>query len=202
LKKNINQKQAACMQDELLGVADLIDDTNKQLDRWCGPVADIVAESGMIHLVGSGPCFGAAQFGASKFTEAAGLAATAQDVDSWWHVCRFTIPANLPLFVIAAPGRSDACAEQLASAAQQLGRTIIAVADARHETLLGYAAFPLPVVGRVREEFSPLLYHLFANHVACYAAQRLGRLLFQSNPSNFVKPISKDATGHFQHHRH
>jgi len=37
------------------------------------------------------------------------------------------------------------------------------------------------VHGEVREEFSPLLYPLFANYVASYLAARLGRSLFQSD---------------------
>ncbi len=45
--------------------------------------------------------------------------------------------------------------------------------------LFSYAV--LPVQGEVREEFSPLLYPLFANYVASYLAARLGRSLFQSD---------------------
>jgi glucosamine--fructose-6-phosphate aminotransferase (isomerizing) len=39
----------------------------------------------------------------------------------------------------------------------------------------------LPVRGSVREEFSPLLYHVFAGYTACYLAGELGRMPFQAD---------------------
>jgi len=50
-----------------------------------------------------------------------------------------------------------------------------------------YAVFP--VQGAVREEFSPLLYPLFANYVASYVAARLGRSLFQSDRPSRIAPV-------------
>ena len=45
--------------------------------------------------------------------------------------------------------------------------------------------------GEVREEFSLLLYHLFANYVASYVAARLGRALFQSDRPELLQLVNE-----------
>ena len=45
--------------------------------------------------------------------------------------------------------------------------------------------------GEVREEFSPLLYHLFADYVASYVAERLGRSLFQSDRPALLQSVNE-----------
>jgi len=49
----------------------------------------------------------------------------------------------------------------------------------------------LPVHGAVREEFSPVLYHLFANYVASYVTARLGRALFQSDRPELLQSVDE-----------
>lgn len=46
--------------------------------------------------------------------------------------------------------------------------------------ITAYASAELPVRGGVREEFSLLLFHVFADYVASYLAERLGRMPFQA----------------------
>jgi hypothetical protein len=47
------------------------------------------------------------------------------------------------------------------------------------------------VYGEVREEFSPLLYHLFASYVAAYVAERLGRCLFQGDRPELLRSMNE-----------
>jgi hypothetical protein len=47
------------------------------------------------------------------------------------------------------------------------------------------------VQGEVREEFSPLLYHLFASYVASYLAARLGRSLFQGDRPALLQSVDE-----------
>ena len=42
-----------------------------------------------------------------------------------------------------------------------------------------------------REEFLPLLYHLFAGYVASYAAERLGRALFQTDRPELLQSVNE-----------
>ncbi len=132
-------------------------------------------------MVGSGPSYGTALFSAAKVVEAAGILAIGQDLEEWWHIERFAYPVDMPVFVIAPPGRSYWRAGDLAATAHALGRRVIAVTHKDDTEVTRHAHTVLPVQGQVREEFSPLLYHLFANYVAFYIAARLGRSLFQSD---------------------
>ncbi len=49
----------------------------------------------------------------------------------------------------------------------------------------------LPVHGEVREEFSPLLYHLFASYVAAHIAARLGRCPFQGDRPELLRSVNE-----------
>lgn len=57
--------------------------------------------------------------------------------------------------------------------------------------VIRHAHAVLPVHGVVREEFSPLLYHLFAAYVASYVAERLGRSLFQSDRPDLLRSVNE-----------
>jgi glucosamine--fructose-6-phosphate aminotransferase (isomerizing) len=132
-------------------------------------------------MLGSGPSYGTALFAAAKIVEGAGVLAAGQDIEEWWHVERFAHPLDMPLFIIAPLGRSHRRAVEQAEAAGGLGRRIVAVACHDDISMHRHARMVLPVHGDVREEFSPLLYHLHASHVAAHIAGRLGRLPFLGN---------------------
>jgi glucosamine--fructose-6-phosphate aminotransferase (isomerizing) len=173
---------------ELFGSADAIDATNERLEGPSDEIAEMVADAPPPIMVASGPSYGAACFGAAKWIEATGRLALGRSLEAWWHVERFAGPADAPLFVLAVPERAHPAA-RLAQAARQLGRRVIAISHEADAEVVPHAVARLPVCGQLREEFSPLLYHLFAGHVAFRAALRLGRSLLQENPPDSVKPI-------------
>lgn len=131
--------------------------------------------------VGSGPSYGTAMFNAAKVVEAAGLFAVGQDLEEWWHVERFCYPDDMPVFLIAPPGRSYGRAVALAKTAKAIGHRLVAFVEEGDQEIPPLADFVVPVVGQVREEFSPLVYHLAANFIASYWAENLGRMLFHSD---------------------
>jgi glutamine---fructose-6-phosphate transaminase (isomerizing) len=188
--KAIAPCSAMALRGELIGLADSIESTNIQIKEPSRKVADLIAEAAGALFVGSGPNFGTARFGAAKVVEASGKLAFGQDLEGWWHVERFACPMDLPLFVIAAPGQSHSRAVEVVAAARELGRRVIAVSHLDDADVSRHVDVRLPVYGQVREEFSPLLYHLFASHVAASVGELMGRSPFQSNPENFVKPTS------------
>ncbi|WP_064458740.1 SIS domain-containing protein [Streptomyces hygroscopicus] len=175
---------AASLRRELSGLADTMDATTKAIKERCARLAEVIAKAPVVTMVGSGPNHGTAQYGAAKLAEAAGVFAAGQDLEEWSHVERFAYPVDMPVFVIAPPGRSQQRAARLAEQAFRLGRHVIAVIDGNETDLIAHADAVLPVHGTVREEFSPLLYHLFAGYTASYTAQRLERLPFQADRSS------------------
>jgi glucosamine--fructose-6-phosphate aminotransferase (isomerizing) len=97
----------------------------------------------------------------------------------------------MPVFVIAPPGRSHWRAGDLAATARGLGRRVITVTHKDDTAVTRHAYAVLPVQGEVREEFSPVLYHLFASYVASYVAARLGRSLFQSDRPELLQSVDE-----------
>ncbi len=173
---------ADAVRHELAALAGVLDATGHALAERGGEVAEVVAGAAATMVLGSGPSYGTALFGAAKLVEAAGFLAVGQDLEEWWHVERFCRPFDMPLFVIAPPGRSHRRAADLAARASALGRRVVAVAHEADAEVARHAAWTLPVPGEMREELSPLAYHLFASHVAAGVAKRLGRLSFQAGP--------------------
>jgi glucosamine--fructose-6-phosphate aminotransferase (isomerizing) len=185
------QEAADGLRQELAAVADVVEATTDAIKGRCREVADMIAETPALVMVGSGPSYGTALFSAAKVIEAAGIFALGQDLEEWWHVERFAYPVEMPVFVIAPPGRSHWRAGDLAATARALGRRVIAVTHKDDDEVTRHAHAVVPVQGEVREEFSPLLYHLFASYVASYVATRLGRSLFQSDRPQLLQSVNE-----------
>ena len=180
--------EADALRPELLALAEVVDATGRAIEGRSREVADLVAGARAMMTVGSGPSYGTALFGAAKLVEAAGVLAVGQDLEEWWHLERFALPADMPLFVIAPPGRSHWRAGDLAATARGLGRRVIAVTHSDDTDVTRHANAVLPVHGEVREELSPLVYHLFAGHVAAHVARLLGRVPFQAGRPFLTPP--------------
>ncbi len=75
-----------------------------------------------ITFLGSGPTYGSAMFAAAKLIEAAGWPAWAQDTEEWAHLEYFADPAQLPVWLLSAGGRAADREQELARAAERIGR--------------------------------------------------------------------------------
>jgi len=167
---------------EILALADRIEATSHAAAQHCPALVKTIAHAPAMTLLGSGPSHGTALFAAAKIIEAASIFAVGQDLEEWSHVERFARPYTMPLFLIAPPGPTHPRAVQVARHARSLGRYVIAVTTADDDDLTMHAHTVLPVHGHPREEFSPLLYGLFAAHLAGGLAQHLKRQPFQDTP--------------------
>ena len=191
MQNKYGQPEANGLRQELIRLADDVDATNAAIKGRCREVADMIADTSSLVMAGSGPSYGTALFSAAKMIEAAGIFAMGQDLEEWWHVERFAYPIDMPVFVIAPPGRSHWRAGDLAATARGLGRRVIAVTHKDDTEVSRHAQVVLPVYGETREEFSPLVYHLFASYVASYAAERLGRSLFQTDRPELLRSLNE-----------
>ncbi|MGH3898511.1 MAG: SIS domain-containing protein [Pseudonocardiaceae bacterium] len=179
-RSRYGQVEAESLRAEIVGLADAVADTTHAIKERCHDLAVSIADAPTVVMLGSGPNHGTALFAAAKVIEASGIPAIAQELEQWWHIERFASPFDMPVFVIAPPGRSHWRAVQLAARAAGLGRRVVAVAHRDDTETTRDASAVLPVLGEVREEFSPFLYHLFAGYLGSYLAETLGRSLFQS----------------------
>ncbi len=179
-----HQEEANALRKEIAGLADACEKTAQGVDALVREAALDIKDAPFVMFVGSGPSFGTAMFSAAKLVEAAGTMAFAQDLEEWWHVERFTYPTNSPVFIIAPPGRGYWRAVEMAKTARDLGRCIYAVVNEGDQELSALADHVLPVAGDLREEFTPLVYHIPATLLASYLAEAHGRMLFMTdNPA-------------------
>ena len=185
------QEETDRLRQELIALADVVDATTNAIQAGCREVADLIAASPIVVMLGSGPSYGTALYSAAKLVEAAGVFTLGQDLEEWWHVERFAYPVDMPVFVIAPPGRSHWRAQSVAATARGLGRRVIAVTHKDDTEVTRHAHMVLPVQGEVREEFSPLLYPLFASYVAAHVAERLGRCPFQSDRPELLRSVNE-----------
>lgn len=115
--------------------------------------ANVVAMASGGVILGSGPCRGAAEYGAAKVMEAAGVHYRAQDVEEWAHLEYFVEPADMPTWLLTASGRSSTREAEIEVAAQAVGRRLqvtrwlggAAWSSAEREALAPFGLWPAPV---------------------------------------------------------
>ena len=76
-------------------------------------------------FVGSGYAYGSALFGAAKVMETAGEFVGAQDVEEWAHLEYFCDPANTPMWLLGAEGRSFSREGEILIAADAIERDVL-----------------------------------------------------------------------------
>ncbi len=181
IKDRYHQGVANAMRRELADLSEVMTATIAAAEEPARATADAFSDAPVMAFVGSGPSYGTALFAAAKVVEAAGILAVGQDLEEWSHVERFASPRDMPTFVIAPPGRSHWRAVELAKMAKDLGRRVTAIVRDGDDEVAQHADWVLPVVGDVREEFTPLVYHIGADLFASFLAERLGRRPFQAD---------------------
>jgi glucosamine--fructose-6-phosphate aminotransferase (isomerizing) len=103
----------------------------------CAQAADRWSGHRNADLLGSGPCLGSAQFAAAKLVEAAGIHASAQDIEEFHHLNYFVDqPAEIPTIVFTAADAAAASrTQELTGTLEDLGRPTLLIKDAATETL-------------------------------------------------------------------
>ncbi|MCD0451620.1 SIS domain-containing protein [Actinocorallia sp. API 0066] len=166
---------------ELRALPDEVERTAAAVETPCGELAaKLVAARpdgpGPLAVTGTGPALGTAKYAAAKVVEACGVAAFGQDLEEWWHVERHARPGDAPLVVLAPRGRAAGRAAELARGAVALGRPVVVVGP--HDAGTPPGSVLLPVLGAPREEWTPLLHHVFAGFLGARLALELGRVPF------------------------
>jgi glucosamine--fructose-6-phosphate aminotransferase (isomerizing) len=190
IKDRYHQSEANAMRQELSDLANVVEATTRAVEQPAHRAAAAYKDAQSMMWLGSGPSYGTAIFSAAKVVEASAVFAVGQDLEEWWHVERFAFPKDMPTFIIAPPGRSYWRAKDLAKVARPMGRRIAAVVKDDDQEIAPLAEFVLPVAGEVREEFSPLVYHIAADLFASYLTENLGRKLFQSDNPAFRQIVA------------
>ena len=169
--ERLTQDEANALRQELKGTADAIEATIEACNARARELAEAVAEQKSFVFVGDGPNLATAYFGAAKLIEAAGRHAMGQDTEEWAHLQYFVnVDTDTATFVTSPGGRGHGRAAELVEPMNRIGRTLIAVVPEGDDAIAPHADWVLPVVGNVREIFTPMVYavagELFAAHLS------------------------------------
>jgi glucosamine--fructose-6-phosphate aminotransferase (isomerizing) len=125
-----------------------------------------------VDLLGSGPAFAAAAYGAAKLIEASGVHAMATDIEEFFHLNYFMAePSSLPTVVFAPSTSASASrATELLTVLVELGRPVLWVSDAPAERATAFSV-TLPVIEAL---LLPLLAMVPAVLLAAAWADRTG----------------------------
>jgi glucosamine--fructose-6-phosphate aminotransferase (isomerizing) len=174
VRGHLTTVEADRLRQELWALADIAEAT---IDRCESPAAEIAAgwsQSVEVVYVGAGPLYGTAMLSAAKMIEASGTPAMAQETEEWGHIQFFAEPAATPTILLDADGFSTGRAAEIAQAAAAIGRQVIVIAGISDQSLSAYASIVLPIAGKVRECFAPLVYFLPGALLAASMAQAVG----------------------------
>ncbi|MBX3061923.1 MAG: SIS domain-containing protein [Anaerolineae bacterium] len=178
VRGHLTTAKADSLRAELMALADVLEATIKA----CEPVAHELAlgldDRREFVYVGSGPNYGSSMFSAAKLLEATGESAMAQEVEEWTHIQYFAQHPPTPTVLIDAGGYDADRMEELARAAEAIGRIVIAVVPDGETKISQYADAVMPIKGKVRECFAPLVYSIPGELIAAERAQVLGATYF------------------------
>ncbi|MBX3085027.1 MAG: SIS domain-containing protein [Anaerolineae bacterium] len=179
VRGHLTTAQADGLRAELLGLADVMEATIKV----CEPVAkELVTgwkQAKEFVFVGGGPLYGAAMFSAAKVLEASGDPAMAQETEEWTHLQYFTEDPPTPTILLDAAGFDADRMEELARAAQSIGRSVVAVVPEGEQAISQYAKAVMPIKGQVRECFAALIHSIPGELIAAERATALGAKYFR-----------------------
>ena len=139
------------------------DDMRKTIKQSAPSARELAKRFGDVDHVlflGSGPTFGTATNGSARVLEAAGIKASAQDIEEWVHLDRWVAERSSPIVVIAPMGPARDRAREVLDAMRVLGKPSIAVVADQDNDLSRRASASLPVCCSLPEMFSPLVFNL------------------------------------------
>jgi len=167
----VSAEKATQLRSELREVADLMEETNGALINQCQSLAETLEKEDLFIFVGGGPNYATALFSAAKIVEACGSHASGQDIEEWAHIEYFNTVRETPTIVFSAPGRCYDRTLELLPAIKGIGRNTIAIAESQDSKVVNLSTSRLSIKGKVREAFSPLLYSLPGEFLACFLAE-------------------------------
>lgn len=179
VRGHLTTTQADSLRAELLALSNIMENTIRVCEPICHELIAKLAEAREFVYVGAGPQYGVAMFSAAKMLEASGDPALAQETEEWTHIQYFAEHPPTPTLLLAPGGFDTDRMSELARAAQSIGRHVIAVVPEGEREVSQYAGAVIPVQGKVRECFAPLVYSIPGEILAAERAQALGVAYFR-----------------------
>lgn len=123
------------------------------------------------YILGGGPNFASAKFGAAKYMEIATTLGVGQEIEEFCHGELWPIEKNTLVTILAPSGRMYRRALEVAKALRNFGCDLFVLSDCAEACRLGKYSLSMP---EVPELFSPLLYMLPLELTAYFYSYAIG----------------------------
>lgn len=186
IRGRYSQDEANALRQELKETADTIEATIAAVSGKTRELAEALANQKFFVYVGDGPNYATALFSAAKVLESAGRHAMGQETEEWAHLQYFaSVDTDTPTFLISPGYRGHDRMAELLEPMRRVGRTIVAVVPEGDTQIAPQADWVLPVVGRVREAFSPMVYAVAGELFAAHLSDVIGEPFFRASNSAY-----------------
>lgn len=179
VRGRLSQSQADQLRAEIRGLAQILDETARLCTPAAQEYADRVKDIYHFAVLGGGPSYATSLFYAAKTFELARVNGVSQELEEWAHEQFFLTQQGTQVIFVVPPGRSTNRALELMHTAKTMGATTVVVTDEAGTDVKSLAEVLLPVAGKVREVFSPMVYCVPGELFATYLAQARGRNAFE-----------------------
>jgi glucosamine 6-phosphate synthetase-like amidotransferase/phosphosugar isomerase protein len=154
---------------EITRAAQIIGTTIEANDQPVSEFARIVRELGTYYILGGGPSYATALFMAAKLFEMPQSHGVPIELEEWAHEQFFLTRSGTTVLIVAPLGRSVSRAREQIVGAKDMGARVAVICDEGDHETQRLADVSFPIVGALKEEFSPLTYcvpgELFAAHL-------------------------------------
>lgn len=170
---NLTAEKAAQNTIKLEALADLADATVKHNDQTAKEIMTSLKDRSKFYVIGAGPSYPIAHFGAAKFIEGAELDGIPQALEEWAHEQYFVSGETTDTIVIAPFGRSTSRADELIHEMQfiKTGNILITTQGGGNIN----AQHTLEIPGEVDEEYSPILTSIAVSLLGYYISFANGK---------------------------
>lgn len=182
----LSADEANAARQDLRGTADTVEATVEAINDKTRQLAETLADEKSYVFVADGPNYATALFSAAKVIEAAGRHAMGQDTEEWAHLQYFASIENLtPTFLISPGYRGHNRVAELISSMERIGRITVAVVPDGDSAVASHATHVLPVVGTVREAFSPMVYAVAGELFSAHLSDVVGEPFFRRTNATY-----------------
>ncbi len=125
-----------------------------------------------VYVLGAGPSFATAKYGAAKFLEICDVTAIGQESEEFAHQEFWVIDKNCPVFLVAPEGENFQRTKEVGECLRQFGCDLFVISSDAKLRQMGKYAFAMPE--DVEELYAPLLYAVPMQLTAYYFSKKRG----------------------------
>lgn len=172
----VDAAEGVRVQQELRAVAADMDQTIQANTEITRRYAEEARECETFFLLGAGPNYATAYFGAAKLLEGPNLNGVSQELEEWAHEQYFLTRQDTQVIILATPGQSIDRAREIVRTVKAVGGRAAVITSPAEAGNFGEVDFIFPIMGEIREIYTPLAYALPLEQLAIHLQNIRGPL--------------------------